>query len=149
MMRYRDDLAAMQQYVSENSEFFEQVDMETYEALRIMLGGVRKMKPVKEVIKKARTAKDAEKGNGVNMCKALDDLYNNGVEEGIEKGVEKGIEKGIDLKLIDQIQKKICKGKSLEQTADEVECTVDEIKAYYQNVQKYPDKTPEEIYALD
>jgi len=30
------------------------------------------------------------------MCKALEDLYNDGVEKGIEEGIEKGMEKGME-----------------------------------------------------
>lgn len=28
------------------------------------------------------------------MCKALEDLYNSGVEQGIEQGIEQGVEQG-------------------------------------------------------
>ena len=30
------------------------------------------------------------------MCKALEDLYNDGIEQGIEQGIECGIERGIE-----------------------------------------------------
>jgi len=41
----------------------------------------------------------AEEEEGVNMCKALDDLYKDGIEQGIEQGENK--------KLLQQVQKKL------------------------------------------
>ena len=38
------------------------------------------------------------------MCKALEDLYQDGVEEGIEKGLEEGLEKGIKVLVQDYIE---------------------------------------------
>ena len=65
------------------------------------------------------------------MCN-LSDLIE---ERGIAKGIEKGIEKGERLCLLTQIQKKLAKGKSLEQIADELEETVENILPLYEQVQ--------------
>ena len=51
-----------------------------------------------------------------------------------ERGIAKGIEKGKDVLLLSQIQKKLVKGKSLEQIADELEETVDVIRPLYEQV---------------
>lgn len=48
---------------------------------------------------------------------------------------ERGIEKGERLCLLSQIQKKLAKGKSLEQIADELEETVEYILPLYEQVQ--------------
>lgn len=48
---------------------------------------------------------------------------------------ERGIEKGDRLRLLSQIQKKLAKGKSLEQIADELEETVDAILPLYEQAQ--------------
>ena len=53
-------------------------------------------------------------------------------ERGIEKGVALGIEQGERLRLLSQIQKKLAKGKSLEQIADELEETVETILPLYE-----------------
>ncbi len=55
-------------------------------------------------------------------------------ERGIEKGVALGIEQGERLRLLSQIQKKLAKGKSLEQIADELEETVETILPLYEQV---------------
>ena len=49
------------------------------------------------------------------------------LQERYEDGVEAGIEKGIEEKLCSLIQKKLEKGKSLEQIADECEETEERI----------------------
>lgn len=69
-------------------------------------------------------------------------------EEGIEKGIEKGIPMGASIKLINQVQKKIIKGKKLDTIVDDLESTIDEIKPIYDVAIKYPaDTDPKEILA--
>lgn len=53
-----------------------------------------------------------------------------------ERGIEKGIEKGERLLLRSQIQKKLAKGKSLEQIADELEETVENVLPLYEQVRQ-------------
>lgn len=59
--------------------------------------------------------------------------YSNLIEE---KGIEKGREEGNRLHLLSQIQKKLIKGKSLEQIADELEETVETILPLYEQVRQ-------------
>ena len=84
MLKYRKNKEGMKNYVQNNRTFFAQVNQDTYNAVRAMLGSGQHLKTV-----------NAKEGGTVNMCKALEDLYQDGVEEGIEKGLEKGIETGI------------------------------------------------------
>ena len=59
------------------------------------------------------------------MCKAIDDIYNDGVELGMEKGLEKGLEKGN----IQTIINLITKGKlTLEDGAEELGISVEDLK---------------------
>ena len=51
----------------------------------------------------------------------MDEKYEQGLKEGITKGIEQGIELGIGQGLRVQIQKKLNKGKSISQIADECE----------------------------
>lgn len=59
-----------------------------------------------------------------NMCDALRELFSKEIDE----AVTKGLEKGYTAKLIEQISKKLAKGKSVEQIADELEETVETIQ---------------------
>ena len=57
----------------------------------------------------------------------LQERYEDGVEAGRKEGVEIGRDQGIEEKLCSQIQKKLEKGKSLEQIADECEETEERV----------------------
>ena len=70
----------------------------------------------------------AEKGMVLHMLlteydekKHLRNTFEEGRKEGLEEGIGKGIEKGIEKKLIDQVNKKILKGKTISEIADELE----------------------------
>ena len=70
-----------------------------------------------------------------------------GREEGRAEGRSEGRAEGAVERQISLVQKKIRKGKSLEEIADDLETTIEEIKPIYDAVLKYPDDTePEQIY---
>ena len=52
---------------------------------------------------------------------ALEYRYNEGVEDGLERGIEQGIERGRLLTLIDQVCRKLAKGKSAQEIAEDLE----------------------------
>lgn len=79
MLRYRKDKIALEKYLEENREYFSNVDNETYQAAKMMMGADKYWKNVK-----------SENG-GINMCKALEDLRQECIDIGIEKGIERGI----------------------------------------------------------
>lgn len=58
----------------------------------------------------------------MNICKALEELE----QQGINKGISKGISKGREEMLRDLVEKKLHKGKNIEEIADELEqeCSV-------------------------
>ena len=51
------------------------------------------------------------------MCKALQDLY----DEGVERGIERGIERGMEQKVFELVKKKLTKGKNVSEIANELE----------------------------
>ena len=77
------------------SEDYRNLSADTAEAIAVVLG----WSDPKEI-----QMKYEEKGKGVNMCKALEDLLTIerekgeklGIEQGIEQGIERGIEQGIE-----------------------------------------------------
>lgn len=81
MLQYKNNSNALRTYVTEHKEYFGNVDLETYQAIGALLHSEKKVTAVIPQIKHG----------GVNMCKAIDDLYNSGVQEGLEKGIEKGV----------------------------------------------------------
>lgn len=69
-----------------------------------------------------------------------------GIKQGMEQGVEQGLERGRLLQQIEVIQKKIRKGKSLEQTADEMEEERGKIEPIYKMIWEEP-QSPAEVLA--
>ena len=79
MLRYRQDKAKMLEYVNKHEEFFDSVDLETAYAIEAMLKSGKIIK-----------LNDNIETEGCNMCKALDDLYNDGIAKGKAIGLSKG-----------------------------------------------------------
>ena len=71
-----------------------------------------------------------------------------GFSQGFSQGLSQGIDRGIDISLIDMIIKKVKKYKSIDQIADELEESVDDIRPKYDAVITNPGKTAEEIYNI-
>ncbi len=99
MLKHRQDKEALLHYMNEHGDYFRNVDGGTYRAIAEFLQS-------NKLMKKAVTRKGKE-GEG-DMCKALDDLYNDGIEMGENQ------------KLITQIQKKLTRKLSVERIAQEV-----------------------------
>ena len=86
MIQCRGDKENLLKYINDRKEYFQNVDEETYYVIREFLHSKRMLK---ENIEKSQ-------GKGtVDMCKALEDLYNEGIERGMECGMEIGAVKGV------------------------------------------------------
>ena len=100
------------------------------------------MRANQEVFKEARGT----------MCDALMELMQDVIEEKVEEKVEKKVQEklqekledgklaGAQEKLFEQVQKKLVKGKSVEQIADELEESVDVIKELIQQLEERTNK---------
>ena len=66
------------------------------------------------------------------MCEALKEIMKDEFEALKQKTLQEGLQQGAELKLIEQIQKKIKKGKTLAQIANELEETEETILPIYQ-----------------
>lgn len=64
-----------------------------------------------------------------------DRLIQQGIEQGIKQGIKQGMEKGAKQNLLLQIEKKLQKGKSLAQIADECEISQEEAQKYISEIQ--------------
>ncbi|MEE1314472.1 MAG: Rpn family recombination-promoting nuclease/putative transposase [Faecalimonas sp.] len=79
MLKYRQDKDALLHYMNEHRDYFHSVDGGTSRAIA---GLLQSRKMLKEF--ETKTGTEGEE----DMCKALDDLYQEGIEKGIEKGIE-------------------------------------------------------------
>lgn len=86
MMKYRNDKLGLLNFVRENKEYFGSVDSQTYRVIGELL---QSKKIMNEEIKIKETEEKKD------MCKALDELYQDGVNEGIHRGIHQGIHQGI------------------------------------------------------
>ena len=66
------------------------------------------------------------------MCKALQDLY----DEGVERGIERGMERGMEHKIFELVKKKLTKGKNASEIANELEESEARIQEIINRIQK-------------
>lgn len=106
MLKYRKDKKGLSEYVQKNREFFSKVDEETFQALMVMLGSKKRLQMVEAEVEKR------DEG-GFDVCQALEELYQDGVNEGMERGIEQGIEQGIKALIQDYMEEGFCREKIL------------------------------------
>ena len=87
MLKCRGNKKELLDYMNKRETYFRNVDEETYQVMREFLHSEKMLKENVERIEGKET---------VDMCKALEELYNDGVEQGIERGREQGIKQGIE-----------------------------------------------------
>lgn len=78
VLKCREDKDAIQDYMKKNRSYFENVDVETYQAMRALLHSERVMADMSKY--------NSGKETRINMCKALEDIYADGMQSGLEKG---------------------------------------------------------------
>ena len=66
----------------------------------------------------------------------------------LQEGEERGIEIGMDTKMLELIQKKVIKGKTIETIADELEESIESIRKYYDLIMKYPQTEVSELLSI-
>ena len=91
MIQCRGDKESLLKYINDRKEYFQNVDEETYYVIREFLHSERMLK---ESIEKSQGKET------VDMCKALEDLYNEGIEIGMERGMTRGMECGMELGVV-------------------------------------------------
>lgn len=74
MLEYKQDKKKLQDYMLSHEDYFRNVDRDSYNAAAEMLGAETQLKKFRK-----------SKKGGMDMCKALDDLYQDGKNEGFEQ----------------------------------------------------------------
>ena len=80
MLKCRGEKEKLQEYIQENRNYFENVDVETYQAVRVFLQSETMLKEIPVM----------EKEEKINMCQAMEEWYADAVREGMAKGIEDG-----------------------------------------------------------
>ena len=81
-LKYAQDKRELKQFVEENKEAFSAMSEEAYD----FLGAMSRTKELKELKREIRN-----EGGRYNMCKAIDDMVQDGVREGRDIGIKEGI----------------------------------------------------------
>lgn len=92
-------------------EYFTSVDIETYQAIRELLHSEAQLKNV---------VTENQGKERIDMCTAIEAIYNDGLNEGIEEGKWQ--------QLLELVKKKFAKGLSMEEIADALEQSVETIE---------------------
>ena len=85
MLKYRQDKESMQKYVQEHEGYFRHVDRDTYNVLRVLLKAEKQMDEIKNQEKEE-----------VDMCQALQEIFDDGREAGRNEGFMQGHELGFN-----------------------------------------------------
>ena len=83
MLQCKKDKKKLQNYIQQNETYFKNIDMNTYQAFAELLHS-------EELMKKA--AESASRKERLDMCQALKELYQDGVNQGISQGITSLIE---------------------------------------------------------
>ena len=127
VLPYRSNKEKMRRQLLQNPAY-RSLDYETYRALALLIGEKRLLVPEKN-----------EKEEEWDMCKALEDMLQEDREEGRREGEL--------AKLIQQVCRKLAKGKQVEEIAEELEEELDLIKSICIAMEKCgADATVENIY---
>lgn len=119
MLKYRKDKDGLRNYVNENKKFFQKVDHETSQAMKAFLN-------MKQIPGETENEEEI-----INMCEAIQEMYDDGVRDGMKRGIQQGRD---DL-LKEKVKRKLQKQKPLEQIADELEEDVNVIRKIIKEVQ--------------
>lgn len=109
MIKYRQEPENLRNYILKHEDFFENMDLETSNAMEVFVGAKKILKNVEK----------NEKG-GINMKNAFEMVYDDGVE------------KGKEAVLLNLITQKLSLGQSVQQIADDLVDTVDHIQELIQ-----------------
>ena len=108
MLKYRKQKRELQKYIQKNEAYFSSVDVETYQALCSFLNMEKGLKEVEELQKEEK----------INMCQAMEEWYQDAVEEGIT--------------LAKTIFRLSAQGRSEQEIAEETGISPGEVKAILQ-----------------
>ena len=78
MLKYRGKKQELIEYINQHKNYFSNLDQETYRAARVFLNSEKQLKDIA-----------GDKKEAIDMCKALEELYEEGMEKGMEKGEER------------------------------------------------------------
>lgn len=105
MLQCRGEKDKLEEYIQRHRDYFESVDVETYQAMREFLQSKK-----------------------INMCKAMEEWYADAIQKGTKAGMEAGRAEGRAEGRVSVIIKMLSKGLSAEEIKGYTDGTDDEIE---------------------
>ena len=118
MLKYRQDKERMQKYVQEHEGYFRHVDRDTYNVIRVLLKAEKQMDEIKNQEKEE-----------VDMCQALQEIFDDGRNEGFMQGHELGFSEGQQKLLVELVRDGVL---SMRQAAEKAGKSEEEFKELIQ-----------------
>ena len=84
-------------------------------------------------------------GGVEEMCNLSKGVWEKGIEQGIERGLSRGVERGMRETVFSFVKKKMLKGKSLSQIAEELDESEEYLAPFYRLVQENPELSVKEL----
>lgn len=86
MLKYRQNKSELKNFIDRNAHFFSCIDEDSFYAASAMLHSRNFL---------SRFASKKKEGQ-IDMCKAIEDWYNESIELGMKRGLAEGLEKGLE-----------------------------------------------------
>ena len=102
MLKYRGEKEKLTSYVMAHRAYFENIDAETFWAFGEFLQAGKLWNKL--------IPRNKQNGGKIDMCKALQDLYDEGMERGMERGIERGMERGMERGRLDMLYELVSSG---------------------------------------
>lgn len=131
IMKRSDDKKKLREYCDENRALLENLDEDTYNIISVMINQ-------KNLLELKKTNQD---GGKVNMCKAIEDMIEDGRIEGILEGRIEGILEGG----IEGIRRQRIKGYDIKEIADNVSMEEYTVKQIIELIEEEPNISNQEI----
>lgn len=132
MLKYNSDKKMLYEYTRQHREEIDRMDDVALTALFTLLGEQKRLAKI------LQNEHEQESKEGKSMCKAIDDL--------IEDGRMEGIAEGEFIMLLKMTKKKLHAGKTAEVIADELEESVDVIKMIIEEINEADEYNPKQIW---
>lgn len=85
MLKYRKDKEKLIDYINKNKDYFSNLTEESYDAIKVFL---KSEKIIKDIRKDDKTG-------GINMCQALEELYQDGKNDGRKNVIRELLREGL------------------------------------------------------
>ena len=127
LLRNADTKDSMKTYVEENAEALRSLETDAYDVISVM-GQMKDLQRIKEKYQN-------EDGRSYDMCK------------GMQEWLEEKLEEGLELKLVKQVCRKLRKGKTIEQIAEDLDEDIAEIRSICEAAETFaPEYDEEQVF---